>query len=202
MRFQRLPLAILARGFALLILGALYPVLAFGLDQTYEGKLVPDSGSAPIPIVVEVKEVATFLRGSVKTSSPIMGNGAIESGGNVSGQCTVNVALSKTISLRLRGTCEQKSYSGYYTLYDSQTRSATTGSFKLAGKAPETAKVDGGHGAAGTTGGTISCAKSNTLCLSACPRDYSTGAALCANHCRAKLKTCRGPAKKPPAIAE
>ena len=202
MRFHPMPLAIRARGFALLILCALYPALAFGLDQTYEGKLVPDIGPLQIPIVVEIHEFGTFLRGTVKTSPPVKGDAPIQSGGIVGSLCSVNVVLSKTISLRLRGTCEQKTYTGYYTLFDAQKKTATNGTFRLVSKVAEVAKADAPRGTVGTASSATACTKSNALCLSACPRDDSTAEALCANHCRTKLKTCKAQIKKPPAIAE
>ena len=197
-----MPFAVLARGIALLLFSALYPALAFGLVQTYEGKLVPDNGSAPIPIVVEFNDTGTFLRGNVKTSSPVRGSAPIESGGKNAGQCTVNVAINTTMSLRLKGTCDQKSYVGTYALLDGPKRLTTIGSFQLTGKASEAAKPDAARGTQGAMGTATACMKSNTHCLSACPRDDSTAAALCANHCRTKYKTCKAPPKKPPVVAE
>ncbi len=69
-----MPVAILARRIALLIFAALYPVLAFGLDQTYEGMLLPDNRDPPIPIVVELREVGSLLTGRVTTSPPLRGD--------------------------------------------------------------------------------------------------------------------------------
>jgi hypothetical protein len=185
------------RTFALLIVAALCPTAALAINQTYEGTLVPDNGARAIPIVVELSEAGTFLHGSVMTSSPVTGKGVIDGGSNVGGNCTVSVVLSKTASLRLRGACEEKSYTGYYRLRDTQKRTETTGSFRLTSKATETPRSDVAHG---TT--TTACTKSSTMCLSACPSDDPAAETLCANRCRAKLKACKGQIKRAPTIAE
>jgi hypothetical protein len=187
-----IPFIRLIRAVALLIAAALAPAVAFAINQTYEGTLVPDTGARTIPIVVELNEVGTFLHGNVTTSSPVVGKGVIDGGGNVGGNCTVYVVLSKTVSLRLRGTCEEKSYTGYYRLRDSQKRTETTGSFRLTSKVAESGKTDIARGTTMTA-----CTRSSSMCLSACPSDDPTAEALCA-----KLKTCKGQIKKAPAIVE
>jgi hypothetical protein len=191
------PFIRLIRSAALLIAVALCPTATFAINKVYEGTLVPDNGARAIPIVVEIDEVSTFLRGSVTTSPPLVGKGLIDSGTIVGGSCTVSAGLSKTVSLRLRGTCGEKSYTGYYLLRDAQKRTETTGSFRLTGKVSESSKIEA---ARGTT--MSACTKSNAMCLSACPSDDPTAEALCANRCRVRLKTCKGQIKKAPAIVE
>ncbi len=196
-----MPLAILARRIALLIFAALYPALAFGLDQTYVGMLLPDNRDPPIPIVVELREAGSSLIGSVKTSPPLKGDAPIESGDNVFGNCSVNVALSRTVRIILWGRCEQTTFQGTYTIFDAQRRTESTGRFRLAHKATEAVTPDSSQGAAPSTDSMAACLKSNTQCLTACPRGDESGELMCTSRCRAKFRTCKGNVTKLPGEA-
>jgi hypothetical protein len=187
----------LARQLALLVFAALCPGLAFALKETYEGVLQPDGREPAIPIVVVLQDVSTFLKGNVKTSSPLKGEAPIESGSHNYGRCTINVTLSKTTFLRLYGSCDQASYIGVYTLWDTTKKLKTDGSFRLTRKVPEPVKVESKPSTTGAANSAAACLKANTRCLVSCPRGDDSAEFMCANHCRAKLRTCKAQSKKP-----
>lgn len=195
-----MPRGRLARQLTLLLIAALCPALAFALNETYEGALQPDGRDPPIPIVVELRDTGTFLTGTVKTSSPLKGEGPIDSGGNVNGRCTANVTLSKGFRLRLYGSCEKTGFTGIYTLWDSRGRSVTNGSFRLTRKVAASVKPDS-MGTTTSVHSAAACLKANTQCLIACPREDESVESFCSNHCRTKLRICKGQIKKPPLAA-
>jgi hypothetical protein len=183
--------------FAFLVFAALCPELAFALNERYEGLLQPDGRDRPIPIVVEVQEFGGVLKGKVKTSPPYKGDAPIESGSNVYGKCIVNVALSKSVTLRLDGSCEQTAFTGTYMLWDTQTRSVSRGNFHLPRKVPESGKLDTRHTTASASG-PAGCLKANTQCLLACARVDANAQLMCSSRCRNKLRLCKEPPKAPP----
>ena len=188
----------LARQLALLVFAALCPALAIALNETYEGMLQPDNRDPRIPIIVELRDLgASSLKGNVQASPPYKGNAPIESGANVLGQCTVNVVLSKTVTLRLDGSCEQAAFTGTYMLWDTQKRTVTRGDFRLTRKAQESAKVDDARNTKASANSAAACLKANTQCLLACPRGDSGVEFVCSNHCRTKLRTCKSRTKRP-----
>jgi hypothetical protein len=191
-----------ARRIALLFLVALHPAIAIGLQQTYEGTLVPDNRDPPIPIVVELHVAGSLLAGSVKTSLPLAASAPIESGGNAAGNCTVDVALSRTQRLYLRGRCEQKTFVGTYTLFDTQRRTTVSGSFSLADSGPDAAKPDGTRATTATGGTMAGCLNANTRCLTACPHGDDSAQMMCSSRCRSKLRACKGQIRKAPAELE
>jgi hypothetical protein len=175
----------------LLVVAALFPALASALNETYEGMLEPENRSPKIPIVVVLRDLGIALEGTVKTSTPYKASAPIGNGGNVYGQCTVNVDLSKTVSLRLFGSCDPDAFTGSYILWDKQKRTMTRGSFRLPRKVPEPVKLDTRRAATPS-----SCLRANTQCLIACPRDDEAAEFVCSNRCRTKLQTCKAQAAK------
>jgi hypothetical protein len=162
---------------------------------------VPDNRDPAIPIASDMKEVGTHFMGDVKTSGPFKADSHIDYGSNINGLCNLSVVLSMTVRLRLYGSCEPTTFSGYCTLYDAQKRSATGGSFRLTRKSAASADLDGAGGTATATATASACLKTNAQWLAVCPREDSGAELLCANHRRAKLKSCKGRSKKlaPPA---
>ena len=194
-----MPLAILARRFTLLFFAALCPALAFALNGTYEGRLLPDSLEAPIPIVVELRDVGSTLTGNVRTSSPLTGNAPIASGEERFGQCNMRVVLNSSVTLRLYGSCQPTVFEGKYTIYYTQLNAQSKGSFRLTKKATEPAKKESARSATAST--IAACLKANTHCLTACPRGDQSTEFMCANRCRTKLQACKGQANKLPEVA-
>lgn len=190
----------LARLLALLLFAALCPSLAFALTGAYEGMLQPDSRDPPVPIVVELGELGDSLKGTVKTSAPYKASAPIESGGNDLGQCTLDVTLSKSVTLHMDGRCDSKSFNGTYVLWDTQKRAITRGTFRLPRKGSEPQQVESKRSGPGSTSG--ACLKSNAQCLAACPRGDTSVEFMCSNHCRTKLRICKGQLKKPLPEAE
>jgi hypothetical protein len=187
---------------AFVFLAATFPAIAFALDRTFEGKLEPDNRDPPIPIVVELREVGTYLAGSVKMSAPLKASVPMEAGSSVAGTCKLSFLLSKTLTLRLLGKCDLSTFNGIYTIFDSRRRNATEGRFHLVRKGPESAKSEGTPGAAPVTGSTAACLKANAQCLASCPHNDESAEFMCTNHCRTKLRTCKGQLKKAPVEAE
>lgn len=181
---------------ALTLLAALCPTPALGLDRTYEGVLKPEGRETPIPIVIKVKEVSVALIGSVTLSAPLKGSAPIQSGSNTSGQCTINVTIPP-VRLRMYGACETTSFTGSFSMYDAQKKIPYAGTFNLTATGTSIGERDPGTSSLASTGSATACLKSNTACLSVCPRDDEGGALLCSNHCRAKFRTCKAQAKKP-----
>jgi hypothetical protein len=168
---------------------ALLPALACAADETYQGVLDPDNRRAPkIPIVVALRDLGVALEGTVKTSEPYKASAPIDNGVNIYGQCTVNVDLSKTLSLRLFGSCDAETFNGFYSLWDKQNRAITKGRFRLTRKAPEAVKFDGKRIITPSA-----CLKANAQCLIACPRDDETAEFICSNR---KLQTCKAQGRK------
>jgi len=187
----------LARQLALLVFAALCPALAFALDETYEGTLQPDNRDPRIPIIIELHDLGASLKGNVQTSAPYKGDAPIESGANVFGQCSVNVVLSKTVTLRLDGSCEQTAFTGTYMLWDTQKRTVTRGDFRLTRKVQASAKVDDKSNTKASANSAAACLKSNTQCMLACPRGDTGVEFMCSSHCRAKFRTCKSRIKRP-----
>jgi len=177
--------------FVLFAFAALLPASAFALNETYVGVLQPSGNNPPIPIVVELAEVAGILKGSVKTWFPLEGSATIESATNVYGRCTVEALIAKGVTLRLDGNCERTSFNGTYLLTEPGKRTATRGDFRLERRAPEEIKTSRFRKHPSVS----SCLKTNSQCLAACPRGDPSVEFLCSNHCRTKLKTCRENAK-------
>ena len=190
-----MPLARLVRRIALLLFAALCAEPAFALGETYAGQLEPSGGKTPIPIVVEMQESGTFLTGKVKASAPIEVTAAIESGRSIGGQCSFNVPLKPAGLLRLSGTCEAARFWGIYSVRNAQGKIVSGGSFGLDRKTSEAAIGSGARSTRDPTKATA-CMAANTRCLSACPRGDANAEFLCANHCRSKLRACKGPASK------
>jgi hypothetical protein len=201
-RALSLPLARRRHRFALLLFAALCAEPAFALSETYVGQLEPTGGGTPIPIVVEIKESATFLTGKVKTSAPVEHTAEIESGRNLGGQCSFNVPLKPTGLLRLSGTCEPAGYWGIYNVRNAQGKIVAKGSFSLDRKKPEAVKDSGTHSTATSSRTTTACMTANARCLAACPRGDANAEFLCANRCRSKLQACKGQAGKQAAAIE
>lgn len=192
---------VVARSFALLLLAALCPALAFALSGTYEGKLIPINNDSPITVVVQLEEIGGFISGKVKTSSPLSYNSTIDSGRNVAGYCNMASVLSTRVTLRLWGNCSTTVFEGNYTLYYTQSKSLARGTFRLTRNVAESNKGSGVMGRDSTASVIIACVKANSRCLTACPRG-SDAEALCANHCRNKLQACKGKANKLESDAE
>jgi len=178
---------------------------AFALGETYAGQLVPTGGGPPIPIVVEMQESGTVLTGKVKTSDPIPGNGAIEFGRNMYGQCSFSVTLKPAGVLRLSGTCAPAAFRGEYNLRNQLGKIVARGSFSLERKTAEAAIGSGTRSTLDPTKATT-CMTANARCLAACPRgDADTDADagfLCVNRCRTRLQACKGQAGKQAAAIE
>ncbi|HVN34594.1 MAG TPA: hypothetical protein VMU96_04970 [Casimicrobiaceae bacterium] len=177
---------------ALLFAAALVPELATALDGTYTGTLEPESREANIPIVVELRDRALALQGTVTISGPQQLRGSIEGSKSSFGQCTVNVELSPALALRMVGPCDAASFSGTYSLTDRDKKTITFGSFKLPQKSPGAAK--GGSKRAPPT--TASCLDADAQCVLACPRTEESIEVTCLNRCRTKLQACKTRVKK------
>ena len=95
------------------------------------------------------------------------------------------------------GTCETTNFTGSFTMYDAQKKIPYAGTFNLKAKGTSIGERDPGTSSLASSGSVSACLKSNTACLSACPRDDESGELLCSNHCRAKFKACKAQAKKP-----
>jgi len=187
------------RLFALFAFAALCPGLAFALAETFEGLLEPDGrDSPPIPIVVELRDMSTLLTGNVKTLLPLKAEAPIESGTNNYGRCTINVMLSKTIFLRLYGSCERAGYTGVYTMWDRQRKIRTEGSFRLTRRVPEPVQAETNPSSKTSPSSAAACLKANAQCLHGCPQGDQSAEFMCANHCRTKLRACRAQGKKTP----
>jgi hypothetical protein len=182
------------RQLTLLLFAALCSSLAFALDGRYEGLLEPDSRDPAIPIVVELAEPGMFLTGTVKTSAPYKASAPVESGRNDVGQCTLYVVLSRSVTLRMEGSCDATSFNGTYRLWDTQKRTITRGSFRLPRKGATPAPVNLESKRVGAT--SAACLKANTQCLLACPRGDDNVEFMCSNHCRTKLGICKRQIKK------
>jgi len=186
----------LVRLFALFAFAALDPALCLALNDTYEGVLQPDGADPPIPVVVELRDLggSGVLKGSVKTSAPLPGNAIIESGRNLFGRCTAEVAFPKNVTLSLDGSCDRDGFKGTYMLRDYLKGQVTRGDFRLERKASEAPKTESSR----KTASASSCLKSNTQCLAACPRGDPNVEFMCSNHCRTRFKSCKeGVARKP-----
>jgi hypothetical protein len=194
-------LAVHAARFALLVLAALSPGLAFGLSETYEGVLLPDNLEGPIPIVVELRDVGSILTGNVKAAFPLNGSASIASGENRSGLCNMKVVLNGAVTLRLYGSCQPSLFEGRYTIYHTQRNAESRGTFRLPRKAPEAARKSSTRSAPTSTINVAACQKANVHCLTACPRGDPDAEFLCANRCRTKLQACKGQAHKLPEAA-
>jgi hypothetical protein len=192
-----MPRSRIVRSLALLVVAALCPAVALALNEKYEGVLKPDDADPPIPIVVELQDSGSTLKGSVQTAAPLQAKAPIESGGNLFGHCTMYTVLSKELTLRLDGDCGKSGFTGTYMLWDMQKRKVTRGDFRLDRKAPEPVKADslGRTASAGST--TAACLKANSQCLAGCPRGDAGAEFVCSNRCRTKLKSCKALVKKP-----
>jgi hypothetical protein len=196
-----MPLARLVRRFAPLLFAAACAAPAFAQSDTYTGQLMPTDGGTPIPIVVEMRERGTLLTGTVKTSDPLPGSAAIESGRNVGSDCSFSVPMKPAGTLRLAGTCGPAGFTGKFSLRGQQGRVVSSGSFNLVRKTSEAAKGAGARSTADSAK-TTACTTANTRCLAACPRGDTDAEFLCANRCRTKLQACKGQAGKQAAAIE
>jgi hypothetical protein len=198
---QPMPRAILVLRYATLFVAALCAASVSAASDTYEGELLPNGREAPIRIVLQMEELGGFLTGRVKVSSPLNGNSPIEAGRNVAGYCNLSTLLTRSINLRLYGSCDSTTFEGRYTVYYTDARTQARGTFRLTRKVGQAGKGSPYDGTESTLTLTA-CVKASTRCLNACPRGDNTVEYLCANHCRSKLQTCKAKVRSESVVDE
>lgn len=167
------------------------------LTATYAGVLMPTGADTPVPISIELIDLNGLLAGKIRTDSPLKGSGSIDAGSVEGSRCTISAPLSPTITLRLQGTCQPERLEGSYTLYFGAAESRATGSYRLQRKADNPADKRSSALSPGAAGGApevnlTACLRSQTACLSGCPRGDYNVEFLCANRCRSKYQICKG----------
>ena len=176
------------------------PLGGIAASQTFSGVLTPENADPPIPIVIEFEEIAGRLIGRVKTALPLKGEGPFLSAEkNFGDECKLKSYLGEGVTLGMSGTCTASQFEGIYHLYFPDKKQIVKGAFLLKAPKPDKAKKqlsESERWRLSSATNTV-CLKSNSMCLSACPRsgDYNT-AFLCANTCKRKLNECKSKRKK------
>jgi hypothetical protein len=172
--------------------------------ERYEGLLLPGDYSAPIPVVVNLTEVAGMLLGKVQTKVPIPGEGVIAGGEREAGKCSFVAPLSPGIRINFKGQCLPGTLDGGYQILSGATDVVSRGTAHLnarpadkdgdGGDKEETKRVARMQPALSPL---TACLKTNVSCLTNCPQGSYELESLCAGRCRIKHQQCKRAAMQP-----
>ena len=169
-----------------------WPAVALATPTTFQGLLIPASFDPPIPITVTMDDSYGNIKGRVKTSVPLVGEGPITSGRKERSICHLTSQIGSGVRLSLEGNCVADTMAGRYRVHFPDNR-RVDGTFRLHAVASDKAAKKGWaeETAPAVPATRATCLRANSACLTACPRGGDNSEFLCANACTRKYAACK-----------